>query len=185
MSGLLAARAQAGSVVGTVGGVRGRAFAELAGTRALRPPGSIFLGDQVWTEAASAANLQLGRATTVDLGANARLTIDRYVADAGGRLTLGDGAMLFDRPEELPKIDLEVRTGYAMIGVRGTMFFAGPSRGVFGVYVERGSVVVSAAGQSRVVGAGEGTNIARPGDAPSPVTKWATARVVEAMASVR
>jgi hypothetical protein len=185
LSGLIAERAQAAAAIGVVGAVKGQAFAKLEGTRALRPPGDVFLGDEVWTEAASAANLQLGRVTTVDLGANARLVIDRFVANAGGRLTLGEGAMLFDRPEELPKIELEVRTNYAMIGVRGTMFFAGPSRGVFGVYVERGQVVVSAAGQSRTVGAGEGTNIAHPGDPPSAVTKWATARVVEAMASVR
>jgi ferric-dicitrate binding protein FerR (iron transport regulator) len=175
----------ASAVVGSVEAVKGRAFAELSGTRALQPSGAIFMGDLVWTEPASAANLLLARTTTVDLGANAKLTIDRFVANAGGRLTLGNGAMLFDRPEDLPKVDLEVRTNYGLIAVRGTMFFAGPSRGTFGVFVERGQVVVNAAGQTRTLNPGDGIDIAQPGATPSAVRRWPPARVVEALASVR
>ena len=66
-----------------------------------------------------------------------------------------------------------------------TRFFAGPSAGVFGIFVARGAVTVSAAGTEVVVHAGEGTNIAQPGAAPSAPTPWGAERVRNAMQSVQ
>ena len=92
--------------------------------------------------------------------------------------------MVFDRPEGLAKIDLTVRTAFGMIGVRGTKFFAGPSRGVFAVFVEHGLVEVSGAGVTRQVAPGQGVEIATPGAAPGEITQWGAARIREAYASV-
>ena len=60
----------------------------------------------------------------------------------------------------------------------------GPSADVFGVFVERGSVAVSAAGRQVLLRAGQGTNIPRPGDAPTPPAVWGAARVQAALQSV-
>ena len=43
--------------------------------------------------------------------------------------------MLFDRPPGARRIPMQIRSAYALIAVRGTQFFAGPSNGVFGVFV--------------------------------------------------
>jgi hypothetical protein len=56
---------------------------------------------------------------------------------------------------------------------------------VFGVFVARGAVAVSAAGTEVVVRAGEGTNIAQPGAAPSAPTPWGAERIRNAMQSVQ
>jgi ferric-dicitrate binding protein FerR (iron transport regulator) len=68
--------------------------------------------------------------------------------------------------------------------VRGTRFFAGPSADVFGVFVERGNVAVSAAGREVLLQSGQGTNIPRPGDTPTPPAIWGAARVRAALESV-
>ena len=138
----------------------------------------------VETEAESFARLDLAGRTIVHLGSRARLLIDRFVAETGGVLELGEGAMLLDRAEELPKIDLTIRSGFGVIAVRGTRFFAGPSRGAFGVFVDRGAVDVEAAGVTRRLVAGDGVDIKAPGEPPSEVRKWGKPRIDEAMASV-
>lgn len=149
----------------------------------LRAGAALMEGDEVATMAASSAGLELFRATQVILGAEARLTIDRFTADLGGVITIG-GAMVFDRPDDLPKIDLTVQSAFAQIGVRGTRFFAGPSKGVHGIFVARGAVEVRAGGETRRLGPGEGVDITSPGAAPSAVAQWKAPRIVAAFASV-
>ena len=170
--------------VGEVAELEGGAFAERNRVRRLAMRSEVLLGDTVWTEAASRAALALQSGSKVYLGPEARLTIDRFVAATGGYLRLGAGALVFDRAEGLPKTDIEVRSAFGLIGVRGTRFFAGPSRGVFGVFVARSAVTVSAAGVTRRLGAGEGVDIPRRGAAPSEVKPWGKARIDEALASV-
>ncbi|GLS78227.1 hypothetical protein GCM10007904_35640 [Oharaeibacter diazotrophicus] len=170
--------------VGVVGDAEGAAFARRQSTRRLEVRSSILLGDLVWTAARSRAALDLDGGTRINLGPKARLRIDRFVAAAGGTLELGEGALVFDRPDDLPKLDLQVRTTFGLIGVRGTRFFAGPSRGSFGVFVARGSVRVYTGGAERVLEAGDGVDIPARFARPSPVKKWGAARVDEAFASV-
>ncbi|ODN69042.1 FecR domain-containing protein [Methylobrevis pamukkalensis] len=172
------------SRIGEVADAAGRAFAHLNATRRLAPRSEILLGDLVWTASASRASLGLDGGTTVHLGAKARLKIDRYVAESGGTLLLGDGALVFDRPEDLPKTRIDIRTTFGLIGIRGTRLFAGPSRGVFGVFVERGVARVLAGGVERRLEAGEGVDIAERFAPPSPVRNWGKARIDEAFASV-
>ena len=45
----------------------------------------------------SRAALQLGRDTSLRLGANARVRIDRFIVSAGGVLTLEAGPLLLDK----------------------------------------------------------------------------------------
>jgi ferric-dicitrate binding protein FerR (iron transport regulator) len=170
---------------GSVEDVKGEAFAESAAVqRALDRAAPIFLGDNVGTGLASRLGMRLGRDTTIRLGEKARLRIDRFLVDAGGEITLQSGPLLFDRPSGAKSAAVQVRSPFALIAVRGTRFFAGPSKGRFGVFVERGSVLVTAAGRRVVLRDGEGTDLPSPGSRPSAVKRWKAQRIRAALASV-
>lgn len=139
-------------------------------------------GDRVTTGAAALASLLLNSETRIHLGQNSDLTLDQFLADMGGVITLG-GAMVFDRPDDLAPIDLTFRTEFGEIGVRGTRFFAGPSKAAFAVFVQRGAVEVKGGGTTRLLGPGDGVDMAA-GAAPSEVAKWKAPRIEAAFASV-
>jgi ferric-dicitrate binding protein FerR (iron transport regulator) len=128
--------------------------------------------------------MRLGRNTTMRLGEQARLKIDRFLVDAGGEMTLRSGPLLFDRPQRSAPAGVRIRSPFALIAVRGTQFFAGPSNGPFGVFVARGSVAVTSAGQQVILREGEGTDFVSPGTPPTPVKRWAPQRIRAALASV-
>ena len=183
-SGFNAIPTQASAVIGKASDVRGKVDLKRAERQEdLATGGQIMNNDTVLTGTESFADLQLDE-TRILLGSETELLLDSFVASQGGTMELGTGQMVFDRPEGLPKIDLALRTTFGMIGVRDTKFFCGPNRGVFAVFVEHGAVAVEGGGVERLVGAGEGTEIARPGDPPGKVVVWKEARIVEAYASV-
>jgi ferric-dicitrate binding protein FerR (iron transport regulator) len=153
-------------------------------SRELSARDPIFIGDRVATAQDARATLLLGEATTVKLGERARLTVDRFITAAGGTITLGAGALLLDRTPGPGNGPIEIRNAYGLIAVRGTQLYAGPSRGVFGVFVVRGSVTVRAAGREVTLAAGEGTDMARPGAPPSAPRRWAQERINAALARV-
>jgi hypothetical protein len=169
--------------VGSVEEVTGEAFAELESVRrSLDRAAPVFLTEEVVTGVASRLGMRLGRDTTVRLGEQARLKIDRFLVNAGGEMTLRSGPLLFDG---LPRrAGVQIRSPFALIAVRGTRFFAGPSNDRFGVFVVRGSVAVTSAGQQVILRQGEGTDIASPGTPPTPVKRWAPERIRAALASV-
>ena len=182
---LVALPALGAEPAGAVEDVRGEAFAEADAVRRLLDRfAPVFLGDQVGTGTASRLGMRLGRDTTIRLGENARLTIDRFLAGAGGEMTLQSGPLLLDRPAGSSRAPLQIRSPFALIAVRGTRFFAGPSNGPFGIFVERGVVTVTGAGQQVVLHTGEGTDFSAPGSAPTPVKRWQPPRVRAALASV-
>lgn len=176
--------ASAAERVGSVEDVKGEAFAELdAARRTLDPAAPVFLGDEVATGIASRLGMRLGGDTIVRLGEQARLKIDRFLVDAGGDMTLRSGPLLFDRPPGRAPAAV-IRSPFALIAVRGTQFFAGPSNGRFSVFVARGSVAVISAGQQVIVREGEGTDFVSPGTPPAPVNRWGSERIRAALASV-
>ncbi len=176
---------QANSIIGKAVEITGDVTRKQADhLEGLKAGASLMDHDFVATGKESFAELALGDDTSLLLGSETELLIDTFIAGQGGTIELGTGQMVFDRPEGLAKIDLTVRTAFGMIGVRGTKFFAGPSRGVFGVFVEHGLVEVTGGGVTRQVGRGQGVDIASPGAAPSEVAQWGDARIREAYASV-
>ena len=60
--------------------------------------------------------------------------------------------MLLDKPKTAGPIN--IRSPFGLISVRGTRLFAGPSKGVFGVFVVNGAVTVAAAGKTVTVQGG-------------------------------
>jgi hypothetical protein len=178
------ANAQTPQPVGSVEDIKGEAFADSRDKRrALERAAPLYLTDVVATGPDSRLVLHLGTMTTLKLGASARLTIDKFLLNVGGEITLQSGPILFDRPEDSPPTDMQFHSSFGLIAVRGTRFFAGPSNNVFGVFVARGRVAVSGAGTQVVVEAGQGTNIAQPGAAPTPPAPWGEPRIRAAMAS--
>lgn len=172
-------------VVGTTLSVAGDALRTgAAGQAPLRATDPLSLGDQVQTGPDGRAALELFHRSRIHLGPGASFTIDRFAIDQGGQITLGQGAMVFDRADDLPPLDLTVKTGFARIGVRGTRFFAGPSKGVFAVFVQRGKVELRGGGQRRSLGPGEGADFTRLGGPPGEVVVWGAARIEAAFASV-
>ena len=174
----------AASGVGVVETTEGKAWAVGAPARALVAEAAVFLGDEIGTGADSRLAMLLAGTTRILMGPQTKLTIDQFTAEAGGELVLGDGAMLFDRDEAAPKAPLQLSTAFGLIAVRGTRFFAGPSKGKFGVFVERGEVRLSGGGTEVAILPGFGSDIATPGAAPSPPAKWKQARIDAAMALV-
>lgn len=169
--------------VGSIEDVTGEAFGELESVRrTLDRAAPVFLSEEVVTGVASRLGMRLGRNTTVRLGEQARLKIDRFLVNAGGEITLQSGPLLFDGQPR--RAGVQIRSPFALIAVRGTRFFAGPSNNRFGVFVVRGAVTVASAGQQVIVREGEGTDIASPGAPPTPVKRWAAERIRAALASV-
>ena len=118
------------TTAGQVQEVKGQVTAELASqTRVLVPRSDVFNGDDVATAASSRAAMLLGRDTTLRLGANARIKIDRFIVNAGGVLTLESGPLLLDKGPGNPAATVTVRGSFGLITVRGTRIFVGPSQG--------------------------------------------------------
>lgn len=176
--------AAAPKAVGAISEVEGEAFAELNNQRrVLSVRASVFLSELIETGRQSRLVARLARRTILRLGAETRIKIDMFVVQAGGELILSRGALLLDIPKaRLPLF--KVQSLYALIAVRGTRFFAGDLDKAFSVFVVNGTVSVTAGGKSVRLRAGEGTDIARPGDPPGPVKKWGAAKIAKAMALV-
>ncbi len=175
-----------GEVAGAVETVKGPASAAAGGaTRPLEPRSSVFVGETVRTGEQARLLMRLGKRTTMRLGERTEIKIDRYIMDAGGEIELGQGAFQFERKGPKSPAPLNIRSAYGLIAVRGTRFFAGPSRGAFGVLVGEGKVEVTSGGKTVVVGPQQGTDIATPGAPPSDPKAWGYERVREALKSVR
>jgi len=185
ISALWSTGLEAALAPGLVEAVRGEAFAEIKGARrVLAVRANVFVEETVTTGEAARLALRFGIDTTLRLGAGARLTIDRYTANAGGDFSLMEGGLLYDRPRKTQSADSMLRSLFGLIAIRGTRVFAGPSNGVFGVFVDRGAVDVTAAGKTVTLRRGFGTNIAKPGDAPADPAPWKPPRIKAAFASV-
>jgi ferric-dicitrate binding protein FerR (iron transport regulator) len=151
--------------------------------RLLVPGGAVFLGDLVMSGERSRAALQLGSDTSLRIGANARVRIDRFIVNAGGVLTLEAGPLLLDKVSGTAGV-LHIRGAFGLITIRGTQIFVGPSNGVIGVFSVYGPVEVAAGGRRVVLQTGEGTDIAAPGAPPTPPVRWREGRIRAALASV-
>ena len=181
---ILASSGTAATAAGSVESIRGEGYVDASGERRwLAAAAPVFIGDMVCTGVESRMGLKLGTRTQVFLGADARLKLDRFVVEAGGTLVLERGALRVNHEPRKTNIPFSVRSPFALLAVRGTRFFAGPSNGVFGVFVERGIVAVSGGGKTVTVTAGLGTNVASPGAQPTDPTRWGEGRIAAALAS--
>lgn len=150
--------------------------------RPLAAQATVFVGDTISTGNASKLAMKLGKETLLRLGELARIKIDRFVVNAGGTIQLNAGPLLLDKAKTTPPIN--IRSPFGLISVRGTRLFAGPSKGVFGVFVVNGVVTVTSAGKTVSVPEGFGTDVAKRGAAPTTPVRWGEERIRLALASV-
>jgi ferric-dicitrate binding protein FerR (iron transport regulator) len=184
-SGFLGDSAWAEGGAAQVSDLFGIAQAEArAARRDLAKGESVYVGETVMTGMASRIGLLIGEATLIRLGPEARLKIDRFLARAGGTLSLQSGPMMFDRPEEAQPQPVRINGAFGMIAVRGTRFFAGPNRGKSAVLVLRGQVSVRSGGETVELTSGQGTDIETRGGKPSKPAAWSNQRIEEALASI-
>ena len=170
---------------GMVEGLRGEATAKSGSNiRPLARDASLFVGELVATGMQSAIAMRLGAATEVRLGPEARLRIDRFVIKVGGVLELAKGAMLFDHDPASGQTEMALRSPFGLIAVRGTRFFAGPSNNVFGIFLYSGELLAVGRNTAVQLQPAFGTDIAAPGEEPTPPHRWAEARIRAAEASV-
>lgn len=173
------APAGAAEAVGAVTQLVGQAF---AGRRALDANGPVYLEEMVRTDVGSRLAMKLGATTTLKLGPDTRVRIDKFLVDAGGELTLERGSMLFDgRDGGFPK-GLNVKSPYAVIAVRGTRFFAGELDTPMEVFVWRGEVAVTSGRRVMQLLQGDGVSLGQRGAGPPAVRVWARTKVDRASA---
>jgi hypothetical protein len=134
-------------------------------------------------EQPSRLQLQFSGDTIVRLGANSVFEVERFVAGLAQSLQLQQGAAFIEHDSHKTP-DITLRTPYGLLAARGTRFFAGPSNGVFGIFVQSGVVDVETPAGKVTLSTGEGTDIATPGEAPTPPKRWKPPRVRNALASV-
>jgi hypothetical protein len=129
--------------------------------------------------------------TTLVLGENARVVIDRYVfnpeASTGALILNTSGAayrLATGRLSEMQNKKITVNTPVASLGVRGTEFWWGPVENYYGVLlVHNSSVAVSNRfGSATLNRAGWGTDI-RPGSAPGRPYQWPPGKINNALPS--
>jgi len=150
--------------------------------RAVKEGDGVQIGDLLRTFPESRLSMKLGQSTIINLGPATTLRIERHLTDAGGEFELVEGSMFYQhKPTETPQRSL-VRSPYGLLAVRGTKFFAGPSRrDAFGVFVAEGRVDVTAAGTTVVLYRGLGCAIRRRGGKPSSAGIWRANRIGEAL----
>lgn len=172
--------------IGTIEAIRGEAFAEANGERRkLAAKGEIFVGDLLSTGADARLVMKLGAATTIKLGADSRLKVDRYLAETGGEFDMQAGHMMFERTGKPASQGITFKSAYGLLAVRGTRFYAGRNRGQFAVLVGEGRVEVTAGGRSVMVRPQEGIDIRQPGAQPTAPAAWKLPRVREMLANFR
>lgn len=184
---LLGAAGPAPRRIGEAVEVTGTARAERPGaTRPLAPAAPLGEGDTLVTGADSRLLARLAGDIELRLGALARLLLDSVPATprdgAGTVLRRAAGALWFSRPETAPRAPVAIVSPAALIGVRGTAFWAGEMDGRFSVLVERGEAAVSAGGRLVTLGPGFGTDI--EGGVPEDPQRWGAPRIARALAMV-
>ena len=191
LSGVAAGQAAAQEAIGTVSRIQGGASGERGGaTRTLDLNAPVFLNDVVSTSEGARLEVTFADATRLTLGQKAKLTLDSYVFNpASGTIrfeVVGAFRFLSGRISKLANATVSVTTPVAVIGIRGTEFWAGPiDNQALGVLLLEGAVSVSnAAGEQILSQPGQGTNIGAPGAAPGPVTFWPADKVTRALAAV-
>lgn len=153
---------------------------------------TVHAGDDLRTSANSRLAVQFDDGTRLMLGADSRITLDRYVYDpdsgkgsavidvVAGFFRLISGALSKDNPN-----GLSVKTPLATLGIRGTDFWGEVSGDHIAVLLLDDGIVEieSNVGRARLTRPGEGVDVVA-GQAPTPPKRWGEPRVDAAKRTV-
>ena len=176
------------TVIGDVTRLKPEVGARLQGAaRALAVGADVHRDEQVWTSRGARLDIKFTDGSTVVLGENARLVLDKFVlpeSEGSGSQVLRSitGALRFlgGAVDRSGLGATRIITPMAIVTVRGTDFFAGPIDGAYGVFVFEGAVEVANGGGSVRLRAGEGTTLTRSSVAPTPPVVWGAAKIARA-----
>lgn len=152
--------------------------------------GSVLrMRDELRTGEGARLQVTFRDSSTLTLGENAAVVIDKYVfdPDAGvGETALNNtaGALRFatGRIKTLANRDVSITTPVASLGVRGTDLWTGLLNLVQGVYAIEPAVEVSNQGGAVTLAIkGQGTYVASAATAPASPTFWSAAEIAEAL----
>jgi hypothetical protein len=127
--------------------------------------------------------------TTLTLGENATVVIDRYVFDPDqsvgeASIDAAKGAVRFatGQMKSLTTKNISVSTSVATLGVRGTDLWTGPFKRHYGALAVEPEVLISNQGGSVALSAaGQGTEIVSASIAPTAPRFWTSAEIAEAL----
>ena len=169
--------------------LHGEAWIERGATRErLAPTAVVAHDDQLQTGPNSRLQLTLSDGGTLNLGENTRLratTISESPAHSLAELDLkGAFRMVSGIFRGKHKQEWVIKTPVAVIGIRGTDFFAGPIDGALDVMVISGLVEVSNSAGHVLLEPKEGTVVGDASTAPSTPIIWGAAKVQRAFSMV-
>lgn len=169
--------------------VHGEAWIERGALREqLAPAAVVAHDDQLQTGPNSRLQLSLSDGGTLNLGENTRLratSISETPAHSLAELDLkGTFRMVSGIFRGTHKQEWVIKTPVAVIGIRGTDFFAGPIDGALDVMVISGLVEVSNSAGRVLLEPKEGTVVSDASTAPSTPIIWGAAKVQRAHAMV-
>ncbi|MCP5113624.1 MAG: FecR domain-containing protein [bacterium] len=150
----------------------------------------VYLKEEVSTAASAKLEITFADGTVLTLGEQARIVIDSFVYNPGDGLdqllvsTSGPFRMVSGALKR-PAATIEVDTPVALIGVRGTDFWAGPIDDRYGVLLLEGAVTVTNdAGTATLDEPGQGVNLDSRDLPPDPVTTWPVEKAARALGAV-
>jgi hypothetical protein len=181
------AHAQESPQIGTIAEVEGAVTLTHGGatTIAAQVNDPVFLDDQIGTGAKSRAHVLFIDDTEVTLGENATFSAEDYAFDendpAAGKAKYSAlrGSFIYvgGLIDKNPKPDVEVKTAYGTIGMRGTTVWGGYMDDAYGVFTADGSVSVKTDSGEVIVNKGEGTDVRSRGVNPAAPKTWKDAKV--------
>lgn len=130
--------------------------------------------------------------TKLNIGADCHIIIDEFLFDPDENIGIailralqGPFRFITGRIGKVLQPQVVVQSPFGIVGVRGTDFWAGPSRGVYGVLLLDGSIsVTNPLGQRILTTPGTGVNLTGNNAPPGEVTIWGAGRAQEALADV-
>ncbi|WP_339635387.1 FecR domain-containing protein [uncultured Sneathiella sp.] len=148
--------------------------------------------DEIQSGEESRVEITFHDGTKLNIGSNCRIVVDKFMFDpdvgigiAILRALQGPFRFITGQIGKARDPQIVVQTRFGVIGVRGTDFWAGPSRGQYGVLLLEGAIsVTNPAGQRILTTPGTGVNLTSNGVPPSEVATWGTGRAAEALAAV-
>lgn len=157
----------------------------------------VHMNDELRTGPKGRLQVTFRDGTTLTLGENAKVVIDRYVYNpdtSTGQLALSTGVGAFrlvtGKISDMRRKDVNVSTPVAALAIRGTDVWWGPIDGQFGVLLvekHEANVEVSKEGASvMLMQSGEGTDIdplkGKEGAAPGRPYQWPPEKIARALA---
>ena len=165
--------------IGVASVVKNEVSGSAAGNnRVIKVGAGVFQNEVITTGKASSAQLLFRDETSLTIGANARLMLDRFVYDPNRKtgevvVNVVQGAFRFVSGSAGPG-SYKIKTPVASIGLRGTIVegYVSPDGSLLLVIVEGSVIVTSSNGTSVTLGAGQYITISRDGviTGPSPWT---------------